>query len=121
MRKIMIAAVAAAAIATPALAQTAVGGSGLIPVNVQNVLDNVTIKDVLSHNNVNVTALNGLSVANGNTVQVPIGLAANVCGTTVAVLSAAGSGAQCTANSTNLTNGTARALANSIVRSAQAQ
>jgi hypothetical protein len=114
----IIAAAAVAAIATPALAQNT-GGSGLVAVNVQDVLNNLTIQDVLSHNNVNVTALNGLSVANGNTVQVPIGLAANVCGTTVAVLSAAtGSGAACSAKSTNMTNGTARALANAIVHSA---
>src|SRR5919202_1976246 len=112
MRKMMIAAVAAAAIATPGLAQTT-GGSGLVAVNVQDVLNNLTIKDVLSHNNVNVSALNG------NTVQVPIGLAANVCGTTVALLSAAGSGGQCTANASHMTNGTARALANAIVRSSK--
>src|ERR671933_224084 len=113
MRKMMIAAVAAAAIATPGLAQTT-GGSGLVAVNVQDVLNNLTIKDVLSHNNVNVSALNG------NTVQVPIGLAANVCGTTVAVLSAAtGSGAACKADASHMTKGTARALANAIVRSAK--
>jgi hypothetical protein len=110
MRKLMIAAAALAVTATPALAQVSTQG-GLVNVDVSNVLNNLTIKDVLSHNNVNVSALNG------NTVQVPIGLAANVCGTTVALLSAAGSGGQCTASSTNMTNGTARALANAIVRS----
>ena len=118
MRKMIIAAAAAALVSTPALAQN-VGGSGLVAVNVQDVIDDVTIKDVLSHNNVDVTALNGVSVANGNTVQVPIGLAANVCGTTVAVLSAAGSGAKCTASADNMTKGQARALANAIVHSAQ--
>jgi hypothetical protein len=118
MRKMMIAAAALAVTATPALAQVSTQG-GLVNVDVSQVLNNLTIKDVLSHNNVNVTALNGLSVANGNNVQVPIGLAANVCGTTVAVLSAAtGSGAACSAQSKNLTNGTARALANAIVHSA---
>jgi hypothetical protein len=98
--------------AAPATAQQ----SGLVNVDVSNVLNNLTIKDVLSHNNVNVAALNGIAA----NVQVPIGLAANVCGTTVAALSAAtGSGAACQASSSHMTNGTARALANSILRAAQ--
>ena len=40
-------------------------------------------------------------------VQVPVAVAANVCGTTVAVLSAAGSGGACTATSGNNTLGQA--------------
>ena len=111
MRKMLLAAAAVMA-ATPALAQVSTQG-GLVNVDVSNVLNNLTIKDVLSHNNVQVSALNG------NNVQVPIGLAANVCGTTVALLSAAGSGAACQAKAENMTQGQARALANSIVRAAK--
>lgn len=115
MRKLLITAAlgtSAVLMAAPATAQQ----SGLVNVDVSNVLNNLTIKDVLSHNNVNVAALNGIAA----NVQVPIGLAANVCGTTVAALSAAtGSGAACQASSSHMTNGTARALANSILRAAQ--
>lgn len=114
MRKLFLtAALGATAIvmSAPAAGQQ----SGLVNVDVRNVLNNLTIKDVLSHNNVQASALNGVAA----NVQVPIGLAANVCGTTVAVLSAAGSGAACTASSDNMTQGQARALANSILRATQ--
>jgi len=115
MRKLLLtAAVGAGAIvmAAPAAAQQ----NGLVNVDVSNVLNNLTIKDVLSHNNVQANVLQSVAA----NVQVPIGLAANVCGTTVAVLSAAGSGGHCTANAQNMTQGQARALANSILRATQA-
>ena len=114
MRKLFLtAALGASAIvmAAPAAGQQ----SGLVNVDVRNVLNNLTIKDVISKNNVQANVLNGVAA----NVQVPIGLAANVCGTTVAVLSAAGSGAACEAKSENMTAGTARALANSILRATQ--
>ena len=81
MRKIMLAAVAAtAAIAAPATAQ--VGNSqGLIAVNITDV--NV-LNDFL--NDTQIAALNNLGVP--VTVQVPISVAANVCGTTVNALGA---------------------------------
>jgi hypothetical protein len=67
----------------------------------QGGLVNVTITDVSILNNflndTQIAALNNLSVP--VVVQVPIGIAANVCNTTVAVLSAAGSGGACTATS----------------------
>jgi hypothetical protein len=67
----------------------------------QGGLVNVTIGDVTLLNNflndTQIAALNNLNVP--ITVQAPIGIAANVCGTTVAVLSAAGSGGACTATS----------------------
>jgi hypothetical protein len=96
MRKVMIAA-AVAALATPAFAQTqtAVGNSqGLIPVQIQNVslLNNFL-------NGAQIAALNNVSVP--ITVQAPISVAANVCGTTVAALAEArknGNGG-CTASS----------------------
>ena len=114
MRKfLMTAALGAAAMVmtTPAAAQQ----SGLVNVDVSHVLENVTIKDVISKNNIPVNVLNGVAA----NVQVPIGLAANVCGTTVALLSAAASGGHCTAEQKNMTEGTARALANSILRATQ--
>ena len=80
MRKLLLAAVALAA--TPALAQVNTGsGNGLVAVNVQNV-------DILKNflNNDQISALNNLSVP--VTVQVPIGVAANVCGVNANVLAA---------------------------------
>lgn len=89
MRRLIIAAsLATATLATPALAQ-------------QNGLVNVTITDVSILNNFlndsQVAALNNVSVP--ITVQVPIGVAANICGVSAAVLGRAGSAAQCTATS----------------------
>ena len=71
----MIAAAALTAFATPAMAQ--VGNSqGLIPIQIQNVhiLDNF---------------LNSAQINGPITVQAPISVAANVCGTTVAALAEA--------------------------------
>ena len=116
MRKLFLtAALGASAIvmSAPAAGQQ----SGLVNVDVSNVLNNLTIKEVVSRNNIPVNVLNGVAA----NVQVPIGLAANVCGTTVAVLSAAGTGGACEAKAENMTEGQARALANSIVRAAQNQ
>ena len=81
MRKIMFAA-ALAAVATPAFAQTNTGsGNGLVAVNVQNV-------DILKNflNDSQISALNNLGVP--ITVQAPISVAANVCGSTVNALAA---------------------------------
>ena len=80
MRKLMIAAAAIAATATPALAQVNTGsGNGLVAVNVQNV-------DILKNflNNDQISALNNVTVP--VTVNVPIGVAANVCGVNANVL-----------------------------------
>ena len=93
MRKMMIAAAMFAA-ATPALAQ--VGNSqGLVAVNIGNV-------DILKNflNDTQLAALNNVGVP--VTVQAPISVAANVCDTTVALLSAqrkANSPATCDAKS----------------------
>jgi hypothetical protein len=84
MRKLMIAAAALAATTTPALAQVNTGsGNGLVAVNIQDVsiLNNFLNKD-------QIAALNNLSVP--VTVQVPIGVAANVCGVSAAVLGKSG-------------------------------
>ena len=80
MRKLMIAAAALAATTTPVLAQVNTGsGNGLVAVNIQDVsiLNNFLNKD-------QITALSGLSVP--VTVQVPVGVAANVCNISAAVL-----------------------------------
>lgn len=94
MRKLMIAAALAtstAMAAAPATAQVTVP-SGLI---------NVTVTDVSILNNflngAQIAALNNLNVP--ITVQAPIGIAANVCGTSVAVLGAAGASGACEATS----------------------
>lgn len=77
MRKLIIAAAAFAA-ATPALAQVSTG-SGLVAVNIQNV-------DILKNflNDTQVSALNNVTVP--VTVNVPVGVAANVCGVNANVL-----------------------------------
>ncbi len=79
MRKILLAA-AAAALATPGIAQVNTGsGNGLVAVNVQDV-------SILNNflNNDQIAALNDLGVP--VTVNVPIGVAANVCNVSAAVL-----------------------------------
>jgi hypothetical protein len=82
MRKIMFTAAAIAALTTPALAQVNTGsGNGLVAVNIQDVsiLNNFLNKD-------QIAALNNVGVP--VTVQAPISVAANVCGTTVNALAA---------------------------------
>ena len=91
MRKMMmIAAAAVAAVATPALAQVSNQG-GLVNVDVSNVLNNLDL-DLLNNS------------LNNNTVQVPIGVAANVCGVNANVLAhqrKAGDPVTCTAKNTS--------------------
>ena len=92
MRKILFAAAAIAAVATPVAAQVNTG-SGLVAVNVQNV-------DILKNflNDTQVAALNNVTVP--VTVNVPIGVAANVCGVNANVLASqrkAGDPVTCTA------------------------
>jgi hypothetical protein len=72
MRKILFAAAAAALTATPALAQVSNQG-GLVNVRVSNLLNNLDL-DLLNNS------------LNNNTVQVPIGVAAAVCGIDANVL-----------------------------------
>jgi hypothetical protein len=89
MRKLMIAAALCAATATaPAMAQQ----SGLVNVDIGDV---TILENFL--NDTQIAALNNLNVP--ITVQVPVGVAANVCGVSVAVLGRAGSAAQCDAES----------------------
>jgi len=100
MRKMMIAAAVLAATATPAIAQVSTQG-GLVNVSVSNV-------DILKNflNDTQVAALNGVQVP--VTVAVPIGVAANVCGVSAAVIGKSTTDPVCTAR-----NGS-KALANSF-------
>ena len=89
MRKMMLAAVAATAIvATPAVAQQ----NGLVNVDVKNVLNNLEL-DLLNNS------------LNNNTVQVPIGVAANVCG--ISVLAIREGGNKCEAKNASTALGQA--------------
>lgn len=89
MRNLMIAAAIAAATTTaPAMAQQ----NGLVNVNITDVS---ILNDFL--NDSQIAALNNVAVP--VTVQVPVGVAANVCGVSAAVLGKAGSAAQCDAKS----------------------
>ena len=103
MRKLMSAAAALAATTTPALAQLNTG-AGLVNVQIGNVslLNNFL-------NNTQLAALNNVSLP--ITVQVPIGIAANVCGVSAAVLAkqAQTGTASCTAKSGS------RALAQNVI------
>lgn len=103
MRSILTAAalaLGATALAAPATSQVLTDGliNVTVPISDVNILN-----DSLNKNQ--IAALNNISVP--VVVQVPVALAANVCGTTVAVLSAAGSGGACTATSGNRTLGQA--------------
>jgi hypothetical protein len=70
-RTLTAAAAASIAFAAPAMAQQQ---NGLINVNLEDI--NVELKNILSNNDIAIPV----------SVQVPIGIAANVCGTTVALL-----------------------------------
>ncbi len=103
MRKMIIAAALATATATtPVLAQNLDLSQGLVNVTVQDV-------SVLNNflNDTQIAALNNLNVP--ITVQVPIGVAANVCGVSAAVLGNSGSAAECDATSGS--NALAKAVA----------
>src|SRR6476661_2455415 len=92
MRKIIFAAAALGLTATPALAQINTG-SGLVAVTIQDV-------SILNNflNNDQISALNNVSAP--ITVNVPVGIAANVCGVSAAVLGKSGGGSPtCTAKS----------------------
>ncbi len=104
MRKLMIAAaLGAATVAAPAVAQ--------VDLNNSQGLVNVTVDDVSVLNNflndTQLAALNNLSVP--ITVQVPVGVAANVCNVSAAVLGQSrATGGGCTAESGS--NALARAV-----------
>ena len=87
MKKYLVALAMASAVAVPAAAQQ----NGLVNVDVSNVLNNLDL-DLLNNS------------LNNNTVQVPIGIAANVCGVDANVLASqrkANSPVNCTAKNTS--------------------
>ena len=109
MRKLMIAAALAAATATatvPASAQLA-NNQGLVTVNIQNV-------DILENflNDTQIAALNNVPV----TVQAPISVAANVCGTTIAALSALRKEGKATCNATSGSKALADIVNRQVIR-----
>jgi hypothetical protein len=100
MRKMLMAgalALSAASMTAPAMAQQ----SGLVNVDVSNVLNNLEL-DLLNNS------------LNNNTVQVPIGVAANVCGIAANVLAADVKDGEATCTATN----TSRALKQAAKRQA---
>ena len=107
MRKVMIAAAALALGTTPAVAQNVDLSGGLVDVTVQDV-------SVLNNflNETQIAALNNLNVP--ITVQVPIGVAANVCNVSAAVLAQGGpAGGTCDAESGS--NALARAVSEQVL------
>ena len=97
MRNLMMAgalALGTVAMVSPATAQVQIP-SGLVNVTVGDVI----LRDILT--DVEITALNDLDVLNDNQIiaQVPIGIAANVCGVSAAILGKAGTDAACEAKS----------------------
>jgi hypothetical protein len=103
MRKMMIAAALATA-ATPALAQIDVS-QGLVDVTIQDV-------SILNNflNDAQIAALNGVSVP--VTVQVPVGVAAAVCGIDANVLASQKKAGDTTCTAQN----GSRALAQQVVK-----
>jgi hypothetical protein len=87
MKKLLITTAVGLCLAAPAFAQTAADQKGLVTVNLQDVLNNLSADLKVDRANIPVTA------------QIPINAAANVCGVSVNVLSAqaSGGGANCTA------------------------
>ena len=91
MRTLMLAgalALGTASLAVPAAAQVQLP-AGLVNVTVGNVV----LEDILT--DIEITALNDLDILNDNQiqVQVPIGIAANVCNVSAAVLAQQAAGA----------------------------
>jgi hypothetical protein len=74
----MIATAIAATIAAAAVPASAQTQTGLVNVNLGDVTVQENLKNILNNNDIAIPV----------SVQVPIGIAANVCGTTVAALSA---------------------------------
>ena len=108
MRTMMVTAAALALGTTPAFAQNVDVGGGLVDVTVQDVS---VLNDSLNENEVEI--LNNNNVAVPVSVQVPIGIAANVCGIAANVLAAdlkQDGEAECTATSGS------RALGQQVLR-----
>lgn len=111
MRTILTAVAACTLAATPAVAQNVDLSGGLVDVTIQDVS---ILNNSLNKNQVEILKNNNISVP--ITVQVPIGIAANVCGIAANVLVAdlkQDGKAECTATSSS------RAMGSQIVRQVQ--
>lgn len=106
MRKIMAIAASAALLTAPAFAQAQ---SGLVNVNVSDI--DVELKRIISDNNIAATVpVNAI-------VAVPIGIAANVCNVSAAVLARqAADAAPCNATNETATNNEIASLARVLQR-----
>ena len=91
MKKLIMALALTTAVAAPAAAQQ----NGLVNVAVGDVI----LRNILNNNEVKILNDNNILTDNQFLVQVPVGIAANVCNVSAAVLGAAGSGGECTAKS----------------------
>jgi hypothetical protein len=105
MRKVIMAAVVGAALATsPVMAQQQ---SGLVNVAVGDITVRDVLRDILNDNTVQVGAL----------VQAPVGIAANVCNVSAAVLAQqAADAAPCQATAESATRGELTQLARRMQR-----
>ena len=107
MRKMMMtAAIAAVMTAAPVAAQNQ---GGLVNVNVSQI--RVDLEDVISDNNI------GVQIPVNAIVSVPIGIAANICNVSAAVLAKqAADAAPCTATSDTASRAEMNTLARSLQR-----
>lgn len=106
MRKILALAAGAALFSTPALAQQQ---SGLVNVNVSDIA--VDLNRIISDNNISA------QVPVNAIVAVPVGIAANVCNVSAAVLARQAAGAApCNATSETATNNEIASLARALQR-----
>ena len=102
MKKLIIASALVVAAAVPAAAQTQ---NGLVNVNVGGDI----LSNILTQNNINTTVQNV-------TVAVPISVAANVCGTTVAALAVLRREGRATCNATSGSTALSRSVARNLSR-----
>lgn len=108
-KRMLISTAAAASIAAFANPAAAQQQNGLVNVNVSDI--RVELEDVISRNNINV------QIPVGAVVQVPIGIAANLCNISAAVLAKqAADAAPCTATQASTTDGEVNTLARSLQR-----
>jgi hypothetical protein len=108
-KRILAASAVAASVALFSAPAAGQAQNGLVNVNVSDVT--VTLEDIISDNNINV------QVPVGAVVQVPIGIAANVCNISAAVLAKqASDAAPCDATNETASRAELTTLARSLQR-----
>ena len=106
MRKLLVLAASAAMISAPAVAQQQ---SGLVNVNVSDI--EVELERIISDNNISA------QIPVNAIVSVPVGIAANVCNVSAAVLARqASDAAPCNATSETASNNEIASLARALQR-----